>query len=159
MKTVFRESTEEEDEERLKECQHCSSCLEWHKYCNAECCSVITVKNDGFDLSKPCLKVEGKIPPDLVWYYELHGCTYARGVLKIPTKNAEVVRDLVVVRNRCSFLMPDNRCAGHPTRKPRICREMTIDTVRRGEFRGGSYVTPNCLFKYQRYLEKKGGTQ
>lgn len=128
-------------------------CLSWHKHCNAECCRMFLIPDNGCDLSKPEIHIQMFLTADQQWYYSLHGARYAHGILRIPTKNCRREGKHIVVHRDCDYLLPDLRCKGHPHSKPLICSQFTYDRVVDGTAKGT--LTKNCLFKYKMLSEER----
>ena len=132
--------------------QTCSTCTEWLKECDAECCSIIH-----FDMPAIALKhvkefviIKKHCDPDQIWYYKLRGVRYIHGDLLFPKKRFIVMAGKCVYINRCELLTDDNLCTGHPDKKPKMCKVLDLDLVLSGKTKSEHiYVTPNCLFKYK----------
>jgi len=129
----------------------CTSCLDWHKHCNAECCKVIYFR---IKLANPpqvggwlAIKMKKPIPDDLKWYYHLHGGLISGDVLRfrLVKFDYDAAKGTLAIYRTCS-LLDGNLCKGHPTDKPLVCQELTTDYVNR---RSDITLTPNCMFKYQ----------
>ena len=136
--------SEEEEQKRIKEAKEAKSCLDWHKYCNAECCKVFTLRRKDPNLRKRFIFMKTSLPPNRIWYYKLRGCELVRGVLKVPSKYCKYEEGVVYVHKACE-LLEGCMCLGHPDKKPQLCKDLTEETV--GSF--GGYLTPNCLFRYK----------
>lgn len=119
-------------------------CLSWHKFCQAQCCSQFSFPDEGQDLTKTTVILEGLVPADKVRYYELHNCTYRTMRLSIPTRKAVRSNGRIYILERCKFLTDDNKCKHHGTnRQPRVCRELTSKNVPKA-----ASVTPFCRFRF-----------
>jgi len=139
----------EEDKQKYAEATKCSNCLEWHKHCHAECCSIVFLKIDPSELDKP-----GKlfsIKPDKLslsdqWYYRLRDVEYVRGFLRFKKERIIVVGRKVIYIHSCK-LLKNNLCEGHPDKKPEICKMLTLETAK---LPGQPFeLTDNCLFKFK----------
>ena len=150
----------QEDSERICEAKNCNDCLSWHKHCKAECCKIVFLNIDPELLKKNenrllNLKV-GKLSPSDTIYYQLRGVEYKNGgILRFPKKDIIVVGRNVMYVRACKRL-DGNLCEGHPDRKPKMCRDLTINTSHKFT------LTNNCLFRYKNRgtgnEEKKEGT-
>lgn len=143
-----------EDEAVMRtEARGCSSCLDWHKHCGAECCQQFTLADGKYNLSQRFITVPLRLNVDLIWYYELHGCSYSRGFLKVPTKNIVRKNGQLVVLERCAYLTDELKCKGHELgRKPKVCRNLTLENIQQQNISSGtvtSVVTPRCMFNWQ----------
>jgi len=138
-----------------KEAGGCSSCLLWHKFCKAECCKQVFFnigKGFKFRIGQVLnIDFQQEITKDMKWYFELHGfkvigeVVYIRlGKFKYDKKTG-----IICVFRTCDLLGDDLKCKGHPTDKPLICQELSLNTAMSKKF----MLTPNCMFKYQ--LEDK----
>jgi hypothetical protein len=149
----------EEDKARMIESEGCTGCLQWHHHCNAECCSTIFLGNNPKILhssgSEIIIKVE-PLSPSMQWYYRLHDVGYARGQLRFKKYRCTLVGTRVIYFHPCS-LLDNNLCSGHPDMKPKICRDLTLESARSGcaDFE----LTDNCLFKYKVMEEQENETK
>lgn len=144
----------EPDEQELailrEDAKTADGCLDWHKHCAAECCKQFSLKDDPkYDLSEKYIRMFGNALPDLIWYYELHGCKYRTPHLYIPTRNARRHNGRIFFLERCKFLTDDMKCKGHPNRKPKVCRDFNPENIREHKERAGSTMTPRCLFRFK----------
>jgi len=142
----------EEDKKRIKEAKTCNSCLDWHKYCMAECCTSIRVR-----ITPEELKHSGKtfvmvspLRPDMQWYYKLHGVRYVHGKLIFEKKYCMVRGGKVYYIRRCKMLTDDLRCKGHPDNKPYICRALDENTLQ-------EFHTKNCMYRYKNMEVENNG--
>lgn len=132
--------------------QHCSTCRDWLKECNAECCrlvsfgtNILVVKEsqDYVKVNKPCSR-------DMIWYYKLRGVKYAHGTLYFPKKRFIILDGVCVYVQKCELLDENNLCKGHPDDKPEFCKDFNVDTIIDNKVKSKRiYVTPNCLFKFK----------
>jgi len=146
----------EKDKKRYVEAEGCDNCVCWHKHCKAECCKIILLNIDSSIIEKSdsefiYIKV-GKISPSRQWYYSLRGIPYTRGILKLKKNRISILNKKYYYIHKCSKLTKSNLCDGHPYNKPKICKDLTINTVYNGN--DDFFVTDNCLFKYK----LKGGS-
>lgn len=147
-KFEFYIPTKEQDTERLIESKGCHDCLSWHKHCQAECCRFFSFQKKGATQITGFWIVPAKnLTPDFIWYYRLRGCTYSRGVLRVPEQFVQDRGARMDVIRDCD-LLKDNKCTGHPDRKPKLCREFTAEVVLNGGL-ANTQVTSNCLFRYK----------
>lgn len=132
--------------ELIEEAKNCTNCLDWHKHCNAECCSLVYIYVHPSALSKQGknMVINRLLPKDLVWYYKLRGIVYAHGLVQIEKKYCIPDGDKIMYTKPCS-LLEDNKCKGHPVNKPLFCQALTKESSKTP----GAIITPNCLFKYQ----------
>ena len=139
----------EEDKQKYLEATECLYCLEWHKYCDAECCKLVFLNIDPKELDKPgklfTIKPE-KLSLSDQWYYRLHDVEYLRGFLRFKKERIVIIGRKVIYIHDCSFLK-DNLCKGHPDKKPELCRVLTLETAK---IPGQHFeLTDNCLFKFK----------
>lgn len=145
----------EEDKEMLRESKKCDNCLQWHKYCKAECCLTVflNLRPDALKDKRSFLDFRMIIDFDKRWYYRLRGINYVHGVLRFPKKDCRVVGNEVIFMRKCELLTEDLKCRGHPDKKPRICRTLNVET---SKLEGRGYrVTPHCLLKFKRMEDEK----
>jgi len=120
------------------------------KICKAECCKMYTlVFPKGFKFprieKKMAIKIDLEGQPDRIRYYELHGATYKRGLLKMRVDDYSIKNNILIVKNRCEGLTDDLKCKYHGTDKqPIICH---TPNARESVGLVGVEVTPNCLYK------------
>jgi len=139
------------DKKLIEEARHCIKCTEWLHNCKAECCKVFKISkkycisNPTCDFLKKYVMFRILLSIDMQWYIRLRDCTYSRGFLKIPTKYCVSEREDIFVNKVCNQLK-NNLCLGHPNSKPKVCRELTLETAKTIE---NVMITPNCLFKYK----------
>ncbi len=149
----------EEDKERLMAAKTCNSCLQWHKYCNAECCKIIYLDIDPQELKKrgAYIKIILKRPLSLdeLWYYRLHDVLCTRNTLRFKRERVIASQGQVMYIHPCK-LLKDNKCMGHPDNKPQMCKQLTYENIKNKPTK--FKVTPNCLFRYKRWLEDVEGT-
>lgn len=146
---LFEEPSPELEAQRYEEAKGCTSCLEWNRHCNSECCRSFSFSDRDYDLRKPFIMVRDIISVDLIWYYKLHGCTYNRGYLKVPTEFCVRKNGKIHVVRNCDYLTEDGKCKGHELgRKPKVCRALTLENVRKGNL-ANIEVTRSCLFRYK----------
>ena len=133
----------------VEEAKKCTSCLEWHKYCNAECCKQITIKQSPF-----CLRIKDKyvsvvknLSMNDRWYYSLHGVKIVHGRLLFEKKYCKPKGEYILYFKPCELLDENNMCKGHPDKKPDICKYLTEQTAK--NVKKGVTLTKNCLFKYK----------
>lgn len=129
------------------EAQACTSCLDWHQRCGAECCQEFRVRyprNARVYRGMVVHLAPTDLSPDLKWYLELHGVSVVNGVVSFQLNEFTRSGDFLTVRRRCDYLTPDLKCRGHPDAKPRVCSEFGLAAVE-----AGAFATPNCVFKYQ----------
>ena len=140
----------EEDKERIKCAMNCDSCLEWHKYCNAECCRMIFLNIPKVVLltEEKYIKIPSKINFDERKYYKLHDVKYSRGFLWFLRERCGFIGNEVVYFFSCKNLK-NNKCIAHGKLKPGICVEMTAENIHSKKFK----VTPNCLYKYKEMIK------
>lgn len=134
-----------------EEAKTCNNCLCWLQYCAAECCSQFrfpTRPTSDIAVENDIVKVRIPLNPDRKWYFELHGIEVQDDTLLIPRKHCILTRGLISVRMRCSLLTVEDLCSGHPENKPDICKNLTLDNVKKGK----CDLTPKCLFMYKRAL-------
>ena len=94
----------------------------------------------------------GVLSPGMQRYYRLRYMGYTRGILKIKKSRIHTVGRKLFYLHRCSHLDENNLCKVHNESKPKICKDLTIDTAR--DKKRGFIVTDNCLYKYK----LKGGS-
>lgn len=134
----------------LEESKQATGCLDWHKHCNAECCRFIRIPWISNEMPKKNTNIllnPRKLSPDMIWYYKLHGCTYSRGYLSIPTRGRrlEFEEGLWLRIYRDCDLLKDNMCTGHPQNKPKFCRDFNENSDPKTVC-----FTTNCLFSIKR---------
>lgn len=146
----------ENDKKLVQDAKQCSNCLEWHKHCKAECCSIIYLNisqdqynkhNDYIDIKKPLL-------PNDIWYYKLRGIRYIHGIMRIPKLHCKYLGNQLVYLRKCNLLLDNYKCKGHPDKKPNLCKSLTLETSKTNNSRW--VLTPNCLFKYKLKSENYG---
>lgn len=143
----------EEDKRRVEESKNCSSCLEWHKYCQAECCKVISINispsefKRQMESSGECMCIIKPLLPNDRWYFKLHGIECVHGIMKFKKDRITVLDGRVIYVYKCDFLTEEMKCKGHPSNKPNICKDLDVEIVRTG--RRNFFVTKNCLFRYK----------
>jgi len=124
-------------------------CLSHHKICNAECCRYFSVRFTQKRLRDlkygMTIRTKAELSEDMINYFILHGCDYnlkekelviVLGRFKYDFKN----KRLIIFR-KCNNL-EGNLCTVHPDRKPKICTDLTEESVK-----NGSEPTPNCLLR------------
>jgi len=142
----MKQETFDEELKKLDECETCEDCVSWLKHCHAECCKVIWIKdNPAITMGNKYLEISCKLDMSLIWYYTLRGCTFVRNKLRFPLKNCILMEGYIWYVNPCK-LLKNNFCEGHPDKKPKLCRDLTLETAGLP----GCVVTPNCLFKYKK---------
>lgn len=99
-------------------------------------------------LEDAIVRVRIPMTTDHEWYFVLHGIQVEDDVLFIPEKDCRFTPGLLSVYRRCRLLTADNLCAGHPNKKPDICRNLTLENAKEGKY----HLTPNCLFIYKQRL-------
>jgi len=129
----------------------CSSCLEWHKHCKAECCKIILMPLDQCKVTKNSIMIRKNVTRDMHWYYKLHGVKIVHGLLVFPKSKCVISMDRVWYVRPCD-LLKDNKCLGHPDKKPHFCRNFTEETAMKYTHH---LVTPNCLYAYKNEFCKK----
>ena len=138
-----------EEEKRIEEAKDCNGCLDWHKYCAAECCDKLAIKLDPSILGEVgdfiTIKM-GRLSKDMVWYYRLRGVKFFNGLLRFETKYCEPRGNEIVYKRKCDFLKDDLKCSGHPNNKPTICKFLNIKTKNDKKI----ILTKNCLFRYKK---------
>ena len=139
----------EEDKQKYLEAIKCSTCQEWHKHCDAECCKLVFLNIDPEELERPgklfTIKTKPLSPSDQ-WYYRLRDVEYVRGFLRFKKERIVVVGRKVIYIHSCKRLK-NNLCEGHPDKKPELCRVLTLETAK---IPGQPFeLTDNCLFKYK----------
>ena len=126
--------------------RNAEDCLTWLPICQAECCWLVS-----FQVDQPEVYVVGDnlsfIEKDfsMKWYHELHGAKVRRNKVTYIIK--EIYKqegEWLIIKARCSKLTSDLRCSGHPNRKPRICRELTPESLGGKDF----FLTSRCRFRY-----------
>jgi hypothetical protein len=140
----------EEEKIKIIESKKCTNCLEWHKHCDAECCKLIFLNIDMKDLEKPgkyiLVKLKEKLDLGEIRYYQLRDIEYLRGFLRIKKERVSVVGTRILYIYPCKFLK-NNLCIGHPDKKPRVCRVLTLEN---SKLENQPFtLTDNCLFKYK----------
>lgn len=142
----------EEDSKRILEAKNCNDCLEWHKYCKAECCKIVLLHVDLETVKKATEFVDLMVSPRLnlneIQYYLWRDVSYIRNrFLRFKKSRIITVGRKVLYIHPCSQLR-GNLCVGHKTgAKPIICKALTKETARLPN--QGFIVTDNCLFKYK----------
>lgn len=140
-----------DEKEKIERAKYCNTCLDWINICEAECCKMFNVSlkycvsNPKCDFTKKYVTFKIVLTPDMQWYIRLKGCMYSRGFLRVNSKYCCVKGDLIYIYKDCEQLK-NNLCTGHPNHKPKVCRELTLETVNTME---NIVITPNCLFKYK----------
>lgn len=139
----------EEDKQRVTEAANCKSCLDWHHHCNAECCKIIFLEIDPKELEKggKFITIKPKpLGPGDRKYYQLRDVEFIRGILRFKKDRIVVVGRKVMYVHPCK-LLKGNLCEGHPDNKPKLCKDLTLETAK---LPGQPFeVTDNCLFKYK----------
>ena len=139
------------ESELFERAKHCSSCLDWHGVCDAECCKKFTVSSKRLLVHKSNFE-KGLVvflPPssfDVRRYLRLHGVVFVHGFARVKAEKVVFAGGVVVVFRRCSWLDNDNLCLGHPDDKPWVCKNFTVETFGNKEFG----ECGKCLFKYKR---------
>jgi len=133
-----------EEERRVEEAKKALGCVDWHKYCHAECCKVSTITFSGQDLSKEFASFNVVMDSNRAWYHKLHGRKYGHARLIVRTSQCVVIGNKIFVVSPCE-LLKNNLCLGHPNRKPKICKAFNEHVKKSALFT----MTPNCLFKYK----------
>ena len=119
------------------------SCLDNHKKCNAECCKMIYMGKYEVSEEGKYFYLNPKLNFDMIRYFKFHGVDFIRGKLRF---RKDRIKD-GVYHFPCKML-ENNRCKLHGTGlKPRICRELTLET--KDKFT----ITENCLFKFKEAKE------
>lgn len=138
-----------DDDALAREAASCDDCLPWLKHCEAECCSHINFGlPPGFEVPEGSGDVRLRVPmsADARRYYELHGARVEGDVVVLPAEACVFLSGRIWVTLRCSALREDLLCGLHQSgRKPRVCRDLTLDTARDRAYR----LTPRCLFRYK----------
>lgn len=148
-----------EEQKRIAEAKKCNSCLEWHKHCNAECCSLIFIHSNLMKLYTvgEMLNVDKTLSVDERWYFKLRGVKCLRKQLRFPKKHIYIQhndKNILLYKRKCDYLLPNNKCKGHPDKKPRICQKLT-NAIVKGEDLSGIELTYNCLYRYKNLEETK----
>lgn len=134
-----------------EEAKNCNSCLNWHKYCNAECCRSISFT---YDVKKDVkvkrgmffvAKFNGKISEDLKRYYDLHDVRVRDSRVMVRIKDFDIRDGLLIIHKKCKLLNDDLTCSAHPDKKPEVCKELNENTINEKRF----LSTPNCMFRYK----------
>lgn len=139
----------EEDVKRFAEAKKCDSCLQWHKYCNAECCKMLTINGPKELLEGGAKYFSVNVGPmessDQI-YYQLRDVEYTRGKLRFLKERCFMAGNKIIYWHPCK-LLNGCLCSGHPNRKPELCKALTKDNA---NLPGQKFlVTENCLFKYK----------
>jgi len=146
---------DEEEKQRYIEATKCDNCLQWHHYCNAECCRTIFLNIDVKLLEgggKYLFINHGRLGIGEIKYYANRDVDYLRGLLRFRKDRIEVIGKRVMYFFNCKRLN-GNLCLDHPDKKPEICKMLTLGTVK---LPGQPFaLTPNCLFKYKSREVKK----
>lgn len=134
-----------EEERRIKEAKTVKGCLDWHKYCDAECCKYFVVFANKFRIMGNYIVIKTDLNISMQWYYKLHKIRVNHGrELIINTKDC-VFKEKAILVNKACRLLKDNRCKGHPDMKPFCCRylnERNLNDL------GNIYLTENCKYRY-----------
>ena len=148
---IWQAPTAEEDAMMREEAKMVNGldCQKWHRYCNSECCRMYSFPDKDYDLTQKTIRIFGSASPDIIWYYQLHGCTYRMPWLYVPTKHARRENGRIYIMQNCRKLTKEGKCSGHPSQKPKVCRELTIENVEKGKFYGGAQITPHCLLRFK----------
>ena len=125
--------------------------------CKAECCSTMVFrKPDRVQRGSIC-KVKIKGTPaeieDRKWYYKIHGLKIDGACVVFRLVDFKVDRDRIILRRKCKKLF-DGKCIGHPEKKPKVCRDLVLETAEDSRF----FITKNCLFKYQLKVKESGSS-
>lgn len=136
------------EKELIEEAKNCSSCLDWHKYCNAECCKTIflNITKERFDAATKyfIMRIDAISPSDQ-HYFRLHDVRYTRQTLRFLKERISIIDGKYIYTHPCEKLN-GNLCELHFSGKPHICQELTEETcMQTGRF----CLTENCLFKYK----------
>jgi hypothetical protein len=147
----------EEDKKLMEEAKHCSSCLEWHKHCQAECCKtiIVNITKGEYDASEGRIRMRSFVLPDMQRYYEFHGVRCCRGILFFRKDKIIEVKGKYVYVQPCVMLTDDLKCKLHNKNKPKICVILDEDYAK-GKHKE-LVVTDNCLFKYKIMEGDKNG--
>jgi hypothetical protein len=140
---VIKEPSKLQDAARMDAARTCGGCLEWHKFCRAECCRFLYITGE-HDLKKcgALLRVKATLTPDMIRFYDLHGVLYRNGELVFLARNCKQIEGRVSVKAICSKLLADNRCGIHDqSYKPSICKWLNDDHP--------ELSTRNCLYLYK----------
>lgn len=138
----------EEFKQRREEARTAKSCLDWHKYCKAECCKTVflNVSPEELEEKGSFISIHEKIDFDEMRYFKLRGVRYVHGALRFPKSKCISLGGGVIYVNRCE-LLDGYLCKGHPDRKPNLCKALTLESAQKPN--QGFRVTDNCLFKYK----------
>jgi hypothetical protein len=137
-----------DEETLLEEARDCDDCVPWLKHCKAECCRefTFTLTSKGeLDRSQPELRVRTQMSADLRRYLELRGAKVEGSTIVVPMDRCTVSGGLVHVAMPCTALRSDYLCSLHPDGKPDVCRDLTLETARSGDY----WIAPSCLFAYK----------
>jgi hypothetical protein len=144
----------EEDNKRIEEARKCDNCLDWHKYCDAECCKQVTlpIRPKILERKGAHIGIPNKLNMNDRWYYALHGAKMIHERLLFEKKYCKVVDGVVIYFKKCDLLDENNLCKGHPNNKPKVCQKLNEYM---SKLKNKSVViTPNCLFKYKKIGEQ-----
>ena len=139
----------EDEKIMLNDAVHCSTCLEWHKHCKAECCGVIFISVNPLELQAKgkYVKIRKILLLDNLKYFKLRGIKYNHGILRIEKSLCKPYGDRVVYIRKCNLLDNNYLCEGHPNNKPEICKALTLETA--SDKNQDIEITPNCLFRFK----------
>ncbi len=145
-----------EETKRYAEAQKCKGCLDWHKYCKAECCKMVLLNIAPEELEKAkgkylLVKMNQMMSASEVHYFKLRDVRCTRGTLRFLKERIEVIGRKLYYFYTCDLLSEDYKCKGHPHGKPLLCKALTLETS--DDLSKGYFITENCLFKYK----EKGG--
>lgn len=137
----------EKDKIRLEDAKTCTSCIEWHKHCMAECCKIIeiNVPFNRLTIEKKNVIIHKHLTLEERQYYKLRGVRYMHGKVLFPAHKCKPYGLKTIYFSVCDKLK-DNKCIGYPDNRPNICKEFTAETALTS---GKAIITPNCMYKYQ----------
>lgn len=146
----------EEENKKYCEASKCDNCTQWHKYCNAECCSIVVINIDLKELDKTVKYLSitpGKrLGLSDIKYYQNRDVEYIRGLLRFRKDRLEIIGRKIYYMYPCKRL-DGNMCIDHPDKKPELCKSLTLETA---QLPGQPFaLTENCLFKYKSREVKK----
>jgi hypothetical protein len=121
------------------------TCLENHKYCNANCCREFRVLvNPKQRFRKGDVLIIPIKDKDLQYYFSLKGLIIINEELRLELDDFVKRNRYLYIYKTCIYLKKDNKCLVHNTdKKPLHCLYPNDD----GEFKNDVYIVKNCRFK------------
>jgi len=155
-----------EDKALMEESKGCTSCLQWHKHCKAECCRMIFLDTGVQELNTGGRFIFRTLPAkptyDEIQYFKIHGVPYVRGKFKFSKHNIVKFPKGYVYLKDCMYLK-DYLCTAPKGEKPKQCTDLTMENLRANNTYTGTCsstaLTSHCLFKYKLMEEQNNAKE